>query len=213
MKVVRAVVALAVMAHSVPAFAQRVEEPGVELDSGADHEKERKTSWTVPTAHALGLMTTMRIGAAVLWPEPFADTSLSRMGDSYERSYTTWPRWEPERDFFEWDGDHWAINAIGHGLFGSELYLRARTCGQSPPLALAFTALGSAVWEYGFEANAVRPSALDLVYTPAAGIVFGELRYAGWTAASRLRDRTWRGVLKTVLDPLGEFERALGTVC
>jgi hypothetical protein len=203
--------ALAAFAFSTPTFAQRVDEPDAALDSGdAGSESSR---WTVPTAHALGLMTTMRIGAAILWPEPFAETSFSRMGDSYERAYTDWPRWDSDRNFFEWDGDHWSINAIGHGLFGSELYLRARTCGQSPPVALAFTALGSAVWEYGFEANAVRPSALDLVYTPAAGIVFGELRYAGWTAASRMRDRTWRGVFKAVLDPLGEFERALGTVC
>ena len=211
MRLALAAFALATLLHASSALAQRVEQPGVKRDSGPVETED--TRWVVPTVHALGLMTGMRIGAAILWPEPFADTSLSRMGESYERAYTTWPRWESERHFFEWDGDHWSINAVGHGLFGSELYLRARTCGQSPPLALAFTAAGSAVWEYGFEANAVQPSALDLVYTPAAGIVFGELRYFGWTAASRLNHRTWRGILKAVLDPLGEFERALGTVC
>ena len=183
----------------------------MELDAGATETDD--TSFIVPTAHALGLMTGMRIGAAIIWPEPFADTSLSRMGESYERAYTSWPRWDSERDFFEWDGDPWPVNAIGHALFGSELYLRARTCGQGPPVALAFAALGSVVWEYGFEASAVQPSALDLVYTPAAGLVFGELRYAGWRMASVLRDRTWRNVLKAMLDPLGEFERALGTIC
>jgi uncharacterized protein DUF3943 len=172
-----------------------------------------ESNWTVPTVHALGVMTGMRIGEAIIWPEPFADLDPDRIGKSYEYAYTHAPRWDSDRDFFEWDGDPWAVNAIGHALFGSELYLRARTCHNGPLPALAFTALGSVLWEYGFEANGAQPSALDLVYTPAAGIAFGELRYLGWQAASRLGHRTWRGVLKTVLDPLGEFERAPGTVC
>jgi hypothetical protein len=175
--------------------------PQADLDS--ESAEIRSSSWVVPSVHALGLMTGMRIGAAILWPEPFADTSLERIGESYERAYTTWPRWDSRRAFFEWDGDPWPVNAIGHGLFGSELFLRARTCGQGVLPALGFTALGSAVWEYGFEANAV----------PAAGIVFGELRYAGWKLASRMSHRTWRGVLRAVVDPFGEFERALGTPC
>jgi hypothetical protein len=176
-------------------------------------DPEPEPNWVVPTLHGLGVMTGMRIGAAIIWPEPFADPDLERIGRSYERAYTRPPRWDSERDFFEWDGDPWPVNAVGHALFGSELFLRARSCHFRPLPALAFTALGSAVWEYGFEASAVQPSALDLVYTPLAGIALGELRYFGWQLASRLGHRTWRGVLKSVLDPLGEFERALGSVC
>jgi hypothetical protein len=174
-------VAVTLLAHG--AFAQPVErakaparDAKVSVDLDSESAEVRSSSWVVPSAHALGLMTGMRIGAAILWPEPFADTSLQRMGESYERAYTTWPRWDSQRDFFEWDGDPWPVNAIGHGLFGSELFLRARTCGQGVLPALGFTALG-------------------------------------WKLASRVSHHTWRGVLQAVLDPFGEFERALGTPC
>lgn len=158
-------------------------------------------------------MTGMRLTEAVIWPDPFARTSLSRAGQSYEEAYTRPPKWDSSASAFEWDGDPWYVNGIGHALFGSELYLRARTCRQGVLPALAFTAAGSVVWEYAFEANAVRPSAFDLWYTPAAGLILGEARFVMWSEARTLRDRTLRGVLTAVLDPFGELERALGTRC
>lgn len=170
-------------------------------------------SWSIPSLHALGLMTTMRLTEAVIWPEPFADTNLSRMGRSYEAAFTKPPKWDSSKPAFEWDGDPWWVNGVGHALFGSELYLRARTCKNAILPALAFTVIGSTVWEYGFEANGVRPSALDLWYTPAAGLVLGEARYLGWTLARSIGDRTWRGVLTGVFDPFGELERWAGTRC
>lgn len=175
--------------------------------------EEHEETWTVPTLHGLGLMTGMRVGAAVIWPEPFAEVSLSAWGEAYEQAYTRPPKWDSSARAFEWDGDPWYVNGIGHALFGSELYLRARTCKKNVVEALLFTTAGSAVWEYAFEANAVRPSALDLVYTPAAGLVLGESRFLLWSAARRLDDPGWRSVLSAVLDPFGELERALDTPC
>jgi hypothetical protein len=98
-------------------------------------------------------------------------------------------------------------------LLGSELYFRPRRCGAGVPFALAFATGSSIVWEYVMEANGVRPSALDLVYTPLAGIVLGEARYAGYTAAGAISSPTLRGVVRAVLDPFGEIERALGAPC
>lgn len=174
---------------------------------------EETRSWTIPSLHALGLMSAMRASEAVLWPEPFAETDLSVIGRHYEAAYTRPPKWDSSRPAFEWDGDPWWLNGFGHALFGSELYLRARTCHNSVLPALAFTAIGSTLWEYGFEANGVRPSGFDLWYTPAAGLVLGEARYLGWSLARRMSDRTWRGILTGVLDPLGELERWAGTKC
>jgi hypothetical protein len=167
------------------------------------------SSWAVPTGHALALMTGMRVTEAFIWPDPFADLSWSHVRDNYVDAYTLPPKWDGSRAWFEWDGDPWYVNAIGHAAFGSELYLRARTCRQTPLAALAFTAAASTVWEYGFEANGVRPSALDLWYTPLSGMLFGELRHVAWSAAAQLRDRSWRQILMTVFDPLGELERAV----
>jgi hypothetical protein len=180
-------------------------------DEPQPDEKRLEPSWSVPTLHALGLMTTMRIGEAVIWPDPFADTA--HFGEHYRRAYTEPPLWDSSRPAFEWDGDPWWINVFGHALFGSELYLRVRTCKHGVLPALAFTAAGSTLWEYGFEANGVRPSALDLWYTPAAGLVLGEARYLGWSAAGGIGDPTLRNVLRAVLDPFGELERAAGTPC
>jgi hypothetical protein len=158
-------------------------------------------------------MTTMRASEALLWPEPFADTNLRRIGDRYVAAFTLAPRWDGSRAAFEWDGDSWFINVVGHGLFGSELHLRARTCRLPLWQALLFTGVSSAVWEYGFEANGVRPSALDLAFTPLAGLLLGEARYWGWSAAARVASPAWRRTLRTALDPLGELERGLGTRC
>ena len=91
--------------------------------------------------------------------------------------------------------------------------MRARTCRRKWWEAALLTAAGSTLWEYGFEASAVRPSAQDLWFTPLAGVVLGEARYAGWTAASRIPDPLWRSMLTSLLDPFGELERLLGAPC
>lgn len=175
--------------------------------------EEPADSWSVPIAHSVGLMTSMRVGAALIWPEPFADTRPAFWAESYERAYTLPPKWDSSQSWFEWDGDPWYVNAVGHGLFGSEVYLRARTCKKTVLESLLLTTAASTLWEYGFEANAVRPSALDLAYTPVAGLVLGEARYQLLLAARRLDAGTARGVLSAVFDPFGEIERALGTPC
>ena len=158
-------------------------------------------------------MTTMRLTEAYLWPQPFAETSPAVLGRHYHAAYSQPPRWDSSRSLFEADGDRWQINVLGHGLFGSELYLRARTCHFRPWQALVFTGLASATWEYGFEANGVRPSALDLVFTPTAGLVLGEARFQGWKAARGLAPGALRTTLTVVLDPLGELERFAGSPC
>lgn len=171
--------------------------------------------WSVPVLHSTTLMLAMRSTEAVIWPEPFAFTGaqISAWPMRYERAFTEPPKLDLDRPWFEWDGDPWPINVVGHALFGSELFLRMRTCRHRVPLALAFTAGASALWEYGFEANGVQPSGLDLVWTPVAGLLLGELRYAGWLLAGEASSPGLRRGLRVLLDPLGELERALGTPC
>ena len=168
---------------------------------------------TPPILHALGLMTAMRASEAYLWPQPFAETDRVQLGLHYQAAFSQPPRWDSSRPLFEADGDRWQINVLGHGLFGSELYLRARTCRLPAWQAQLFTGIASATWEYGFEANGVRPSALDLTFTPAAGLVLGEARFQSWRAARRLTPGALRSTLSALLDPLGDLERALGSPC
>jgi len=165
----------------------------------------------VPLAHVVTLMTVMRVTESFIWPDPFARPQ--GFGAHYEEAFTRPPVFDSSRRFFEWDGDPWYINSLGHGLFGSELYMRARTCRIPWYGALAFAAASSAVWEYAYEANGVRPSALDLVYTPLSGMLFGEARYMTWRAAQNINSPTLRATVRALVDPLGEAERALGTGC
>jgi hypothetical protein len=165
----------------------------------------------VPLGHAVALMTVMRLGEAVIWPDPFARTQ--HFAAHYEEAFTMPPIFDSSRRAFEWDGDPWYVNTLGHGLFGSELYLRARMCHLHWYGALAFAAASSTVWEYAFEGNGVRPSALDLVWTPLAGGALGEGRYQLWQAAAGIRGAGLRGAIRAVVDPFGEMERALGTGC
>lgn len=194
--------------------AQPAIEPGRTPTPDAVHTEPRRDeppNYVVPIVHDLALLTVMRAAETVIWPNPFARPE--QFGARYEEAFTHPPVFEPSRRFMEWDGDPWPVNTIGHGLFGSELYLRARMCRFPWYGSVAFAAAASAVWEYGFEANGARPSALDLVYTPLAGALLGEARFVIHRAAGGIESKTTRGVVRAIVDPLGELERAFGTDC
>lgn len=164
----------------------------------------RAPNIVVPAFHGVALMAVMRTTESMLWPEPFARPA--QFGDHYKDAFTKPPIFDTREPFMRWDGDPLVVNTVGHGLFGSELYLRARQCRFGWAGSLAFAAATSALWEYGFEANGVRPSGVDLVYTPLAGMALGELRYF-------LHHASGSRVVKAVVDPFGELERAAGSDC
>jgi hypothetical protein len=156
----------------------------------------------------------MRTTEAYLWPEPFAFRYSDRWASRYERAFTSAPEFNTSRGFMQWDGDRWTINVLGHGLLGSELYLRPRRCGFGWLGSLGFATVASALWEYGFEANGVQPSLLDLWYTPLSGLVIGEVRYQAWRAFGGISGTTWRRILQSTIDPVGEFSTSVfGSPC
>jgi Domain of unknown function (DUF3943) len=169
--------------------------------------------YSIPTSHAFALMTGMRLSEAILWPQPFAETRVETVALHYREAFTRPPKWNSRNPPFQWDGDTWFVNAVGHPLFGSEVYLRTRSCGNSVWVALGFATMASTTWEYAIEASGVRPSALDLWFTPLSGMILGEGRYWGHRLAGRIDNAVLRGILKGLLDPFGEFERALGARC
>ena len=175
-------------------------------------ERPHAQSWLVPSLHGVGLLTAQRVGAMLLWRHAFSLEDGDRNLRGLRDAYTLPPKFDPDRRFFEWDGDHWVINLWGHGLMGSELYLRARQCGHGALPSIAFAAAASAVWEYGVEVYNARPSLNDLVWTPLGGALLGEMRLVTWEAAASL-PRVWRHVVRAVVDPFGELERAAGSEC
>lgn len=168
---------------------------------------------SVPVWHSVGLLLGLRLSEAVLWPEVFAETRLSVIGERYADAFTMPPKWDADQAPFEWDGDPWPINVVGHALMGSELYYRPRACGHGVLASLGFATAGTVLWDYGLEASGVRPSGLDLWYTPLAGMLLGEVRYWGYRAASTIDDVTFRTLVQSVFDPFGQLERGLGTRC
>ncbi|MCU0685653.1 MAG: DUF3943 domain-containing protein [Polyangiaceae bacterium] len=182
---------------------------GASVPSAPAASHDEGPRWGPPIAHSLVLMTGTRLAEAYLYPEPFARVDLGFWGERYRDAFTKPPLFDTSKPAFRWDGDPLVINVVGHGLMGSEYYLRARTCRFSPWGALAFAAGASVVWEYAFEANGVRPSGLDLVYTPLAGLALGEARYQAWRAAAGLSSPGWRAVVRGVVDPFGELERGV----
>lgn len=165
----------------------------------------------VPVLHDLALMSVMRAAESYLYPDPFSKPQY--FSDHYKEAFTKAPIFDPDKPAFRWDGDSIKINVVGHGLFGSELYVRARQCRLGVLGSLATAAAASTLWEYAFEGNGVRPSAQDLVYTPLAGLVLGELRFVAYRAAGKIVAPAPRHVLQAVMDPLGEVERLAGTPC
>lgn len=180
------------------------ETPAAEAPSPAS-KQNATPDIVVPAVHSLALMTVMRGTESYLWPDPFSKPRY--FAARYEEAFTMPPKLDLSRPVMQWDGDNLLINVVGHGLFGSELYLRARQCRWGALGSLAFAAATSALWEYAFEANGVRPSAQDLVFTPLAGIALGEVRFLVHRAARSAP------VVRWVVDPFGEIERALGAGC
>ncbi len=170
-------------------------------------ESDERLIFSVPVLHTLGLFTLQRVAESILFPKPFSE--FEDWGAHYEEAFTKPPLFDSRERAFQWDHDHWTTNLLGHGLMGSELYLRARHCHFGWAGSLLFTTSASVVWEYGFEANGVRPSAQDLIYTPLMGMALGELRYFVWKSAGG----STKNVVRAIFDPFGELERALGTPC
>jgi hypothetical protein len=207
-----AAIVLLSLADAAPARTEIAPLPAPAADvATATLPRSTDPNIVVPAVHGLALMTVMRITETVIWPDPFARPQY--FAGHYEEAFTRPPKFDASQPFMRWDGDPLVVNVLGHALFGSELYLRARQCRFGLGGSLAFAAATSAVWEYAFEANGVRPSALDLVYTPVAGLVLGEARFLLHRAAKALRAPATRQVVRAVLDPFGELERAAGTDC
>jgi hypothetical protein len=165
--------------------------------------------WLVPTLHCAGVSLVTRVSASLIWPEAF---DVTRAEENWQRFKAAWvgaPAHDGSRGFFAWDQDPWALNLIGHGLFGSEIYLRHRQSHHPPWLALTMTTLWTLLWEYVVEAWHKHPSAVDLLWTPAGGALLGEGRYWLYRRILRMRASGGRRALLYLIDPLGQLEREL----
>ena len=157
--------------------------------------------------HAAGTLAAMRISASIVWPQAYDPTRLPDQFRGLERAWSRLPEFRRDRPLLGSDGDPWTINVFGHGLFGSEIYARTRQCGHGPAASAAAVAATSFAWEYVVEAPYKRPSAVDLVWTPLGGLVFGELRFQLGRWLREGASTPVRTILLVATDPFGELER------
>ena len=177
-------------------------------------EPQAEGGWRIPVLHAAGTLAAMRISASILWPQAYDPTRLPDQFRGLERAWSRLPEFRRDRPLLGSDGDPWTINVFGHGLFGSEIYARTRQCGHGPAASAAAVAATSFAWEYVVEAPYKRPSAVDLVWTPLGGLVFGELRFQLGRWLREGASTPVRTILLVATDPFGELERRVfGTRC
>ncbi len=122
------------------------------------------------------------------------------------------------------DSDSWVWNYVAHPISGASYYRVCRDKGFKFGQCYFYSFLVSALlWEYGFEAAVERPSIQDLIITPTAGAILGEIMTVlakeirandGKVLGSKALGTTLLGMLnpmgsmidglRQVVDPLGE---------
>jgi hypothetical protein len=112
------------------------------------------------------------------------------------RNFTGLPRF---------DSDPWGWNYVAHPISGAEYYLLARNRHANWWQSLVYSASLSLFWEAVTEGIYERWSYQDLLITPIAGAVFGELRYQLKLAlidrSTGRADALWKKILIVILDP------------
>ena len=155
----------------------------------------------------------------------FVGGAVGVMGLLYlaPESVTRWDKssFNPSSVFGKWqdnvaagpviDEDNGFMNYIAHPYWGAVYYMGARSLGYNAINSMLYSAMMSTfVWEYGFEAFAEIPSTQDLIITPVAGAIVGELFYL---AKRKIIQNDYRifnskvlGHFTTFLiDPINEF--------
>jgi hypothetical protein len=103
------------------------------------------------------------------------------------------------------DKDTFYINYVLHPYWGATYYIRGRERGLNKLSALAYSALISAMYEFGIECFFERPSIQDLIVTPVAGSLLGAFVFEPWRdSIKRKQEWLWYDHAAMVItDPLG----------
>jgi hypothetical protein len=110
----------------------------------------------------------------------------------YQKSYTESPIF---------DYDLWYINYVGHPYQGSFYYNTIRSQRASVLQSSLFCVGQSLFWEYGWEAGMEQPSIQDLITTPVAGIIIGELTHVATIKMSKHGFRWYEALIVCIINP------------
>jgi Domain of unknown function (DUF3943) len=155
------------------------------------------------TVFLLGYQTIF-VGALYLMPE-----SVSRWTDEQKKtSFEKW--WDNVQHPVTWDKDNLLGNYVGHPLIGAAYYTRARERGFGAIDSFLYSALASAMFEFGPEAFFERPSIQDLIVTPVGGALLGlAFEPARKWVRSKPEPRWYGHVILIGTDPIGALNGVL----
>jgi hypothetical protein len=112
---------------------------------------------------------------------------------------------------WEWDGDRFGVNFIGHPYSGTLSYNAGRANGYNFYQSFVFAFGGSLMWEYLGENT--RPSYNDIINTPVNGAFLGEVLYRLSSNIlddrTRGRNRVFREIAAGLIDPMRGFNRLI----
>lgn len=123
------------------------------------------------------------------WQDDYIDDAMSNLN----RAFTQPP---------VMDEDHWEINYIGHPYAGSLFYNTIRAQGGTVFHSFLFSAFISTGWEYLYEGVAEQPSIQDLIVTPIAGAVLGELIHQATIGMKKNGFSVFEAAFVTVFNPM-----------
>ncbi|MDD2335158.1 MAG: DUF3943 domain-containing protein [Geobacteraceae bacterium] len=116
-----------------------------------------------------GFLVGSQIGAVAITyvlPESFSNWSEAKKGQMFSNY---------GKHFVDpvIDDDKFYVNYILHPYWGSTYYIRARERGLSKKSSLVYSAMMSAMYEFGIECFFEKPSIQDLIVTPGIGSLIG----------------------------------------
>ncbi|MEJ2604498.1 MAG: DUF3943 domain-containing protein [Gammaproteobacteria bacterium] len=147
---------------------------------------------------------------AILYTVP---ESVSGWTDEQKKDYSL-SNWWDNVTHPTWDSDDWYLNYLLHPYWGGAYYVRARERGYPGAQAVAYSALLSAIYEFGAEALFEPVSIQDLIVTPLVGSLVGTyFMHLRDGIRTRERETGARGFGDSVLwiatDPLGAVNRQI----
>ena len=140
-----------------------------------------------------------------------APESVSGWTDEQKSEYSLSIWWDNVRNP-AWDSDEFYINYILHPYWGAAYFVRARERGYANSGAFWYSALLSALYEFGAEALFEQPSIQDLIVTPVFGSLLG-MYFVELRDEAREREvefgyrKTGDKWLMVLTDPLGSLNR------
>ncbi len=149
--------------------------------------------------------------AGVLWLLPESVTSWTE-----DQKKATLAKWKVNVQNPVWDKDKFWINYLAHPYFGGTYYIRARERGFGEFGSFSYSALLSALYEFGIEAFFEPPSYQDLIVTPVGGYLVGKYVFEPVRDMIKAKpELKWYDHAGLILsDPLGAlnsvFERLFG---